>query len=57
MIPRFREDTALLLIDVQKGVNDLQHWGGPTGRRNNPAAESNMQQVLEVWRKARLPVI
>jgi nicotinamidase-related amidase len=57
MIPRFREDTALLLIDVQKGVNDLQHWGGPTGRRNNPAAETNMQQVLEVWRKAGLPVI
>lgn len=57
MIRQFSHDTALLLIDVQKGVNDLQHWGGPTGRRNNPQAEAHMGEVLEAFRQARLPVI
>jgi len=52
MIRRFGSDTALLLIDVQKGVNVLDHWGGPTGRRNNPAAEANMTEVLADWRAA-----
>jgi hypothetical protein len=36
MIRRFGDDTALLVIDAQDGVNDLTHWGGATGRRNNP---------------------
>jgi nicotinamidase-related amidase len=57
MINRFRSDTALLLIDVQKGVNDLEHWGGPTGRRNNPQAERRIKELLEGWRAAQLPVI
>ena len=39
MIRQFGKETPLLLIDVQKGVDVLQHWGGPTGRRNNPDAE------------------
>ena len=52
MIKQFLEDTALLLIDVQKGVDVLQHWGGPTGRRNNPSAEPKMLELLEAWRKA-----
>ena len=57
MIKRFSNDTALLLIDVQKGVNVVEHWGGPTGRRNNPHAEDNMRQLLAVWRAHGLPVI
>ncbi len=52
MIKQFLADTALLLVDVQKGVDVLQHWGGPTGRRNNPGAEPNMLKLLETWRKA-----
>jgi len=36
---RFTENAALLLIDIQKGVDALEHWGGPSGRRNNPGAE------------------
>lgn len=56
MIRRFGSDTALLLIDVQKGVNVLGHWGGPTGRRNNPEAEANMATVLSEWRASGLPV-
>ncbi|WP_394934716.1 isochorismatase family protein [uncultured Ilumatobacter sp.] len=51
MIPAFGADTALLLIDVQVGVDVLKHWGGPTGRRNNPNAESVMLDVLAAWRE------
>lgn len=50
MIRRFEETTALLLIDVQKGVNDFAYYGGPTGRRNNPDAESKMASILAAWR-------
>jgi nicotinamidase-related amidase len=57
MIRRFQPDTALLLIDVQKGVDDLVHWGGPTGRRNNPGAEAAMARLLSAFRGAALPVI
>jgi len=52
MIPLFGPDTALLLIDVQVGVDALEHWGGPTGRRNNPDAESVMAGMLAAWRAA-----
>lgn len=52
MIPTFSADTALLLIDVQRGVDQLDHWGGPTGRRNNPGAEATMLGLLEAWRAA-----
>ena len=56
MIPRFGRDTALLLIDCQVGVDVRQHWGGPTGRRNNPDAESHMLRLLSGWRERGLPV-
>ena len=56
MIQRFGDDTALLLIDVQRGVDVLEHWGGPTGRRNNPDAEAVMGDVLRGFRSAGLPV-
>ena len=52
MIVAFGPDTALLLIDVQVGVDVLDHWGGPTGRRNNPEAEQVMLDLLEAWRTA-----
>jgi nicotinamidase-related amidase len=56
MIRKFDGDSALVVIDVQQGVNLLQHWGGKTGRRNNPAAEQNIGAVLEAWRRQGLPV-
>lgn len=43
---------ALLLIDVQKGLDDPA-----LGRRNNPHAESNIARLLAEWRKQKLPVI
>lgn len=50
MIAQFDETTALLLIDVQKGVDDLAYYGGPTGRANNPAAKDNIRKLLSAWR-------
>lgn len=52
MIRSFGSEAALLLIDVQVGVDVLDHWGGPTGRRNNPDAEGNMATLLGAWRRA-----
>lgn len=56
MIAQFGLNTALLLIDVQMGVDVLDHWGGPTGRRNNPDAEANMATLLTAWRDNDRPV-
>lgn len=56
MIRQFGADTGLLLIDVQTGVNVLTHWGGPTGRRNNPEAEDRQRDLLAAFRAAGLPV-
>ncbi|MEM8923006.1 MAG: cysteine hydrolase family protein [Actinomycetota bacterium] len=56
MIPRFGREAALLLVDVQQGVDVLQHWGGPTGRRNNPQAEAVMAALLDAWRGGPSPV-
>ena len=56
MIKQFGRETALLLIDVQVGVDVLSHWGGSNGRRNNPDAEAKMSQLLANWRKAKLQV-
>lgn len=50
MIPKFTDDTALLLIDVQKGVDDLAHWGGAGAERNNLDAEDKMADLLEQFR-------
>ncbi|MGB0634957.1 MAG: isochorismatase family protein [Paracoccaceae bacterium] len=50
MIKKFDPSTALLLIDVQKGVNDTAYYGGPNGRRNNLDAETNILSLLNAWR-------
>jgi len=57
MIDQFRKDTALLLIDVQQGVNIFSHWGGPGGRRNNPDAEQHMLRLLSAFRRHELPIV
>ncbi len=44
---------ALLLIDIQKGFENVDHWGG---QRNNPDAEQNASELLQLWRENNLPV-
>ena len=44
---------ALILIDIQKGFNDIEYWGG---HRNNPDAEANAAKLLSFWRENRWPV-
>lgn len=44
---------ALILIDIQKGFDDIEYWGN---QRNNLEAEINASELLEIWRKNELPV-
>jgi nicotinamidase-related amidase len=44
---------ALILIDIQKGFDNIQYWGG---QRNNPGAEENACKLLRLWRENNLPV-
>ncbi|UOQ69594.1 cysteine hydrolase family protein [Hymenobacter volaticus] len=44
---------ALLLIDIQKGFDDVAYWGG---ERNNPTAEDHAAQLLAYWRANQLPI-
>ncbi len=45
---------VLLLIDIQKGLNELAYYGG---NRNNPRAEERAAELLAYWRAHQLPVI
>ena len=47
------ENPALILIDIQKGFDDIGYWGG---QRNNPEAEENASKLLNLWRKHSLPI-
>jgi len=44
---------ALILVDIQKGFDNIEYWGG---QRNNPDAEENAGELLRLWRKHHLPV-
>ncbi len=44
--------TALLVIDVQKGLDDPS-----LGKRNNPEAEANMARLIGAWREGERPLI
>ena len=47
------ERPALILIDIQKGFEDIAYWGG---QRNNPDAEVRASELLKIWRNNGLPV-
>ncbi|ULJ62774.1 cysteine hydrolase family protein [Wielerella bovis] len=49
-----KRNTALMLIDMQQGFDDVAYWGGG---RNNPKAEENALQVLVKFRQENLLVI
>lgn len=48
-----KQNCALLLIDLQKGFEDIKYWGGG---RNNLMAEENAAKILHVWRENNLPL-
>lgn len=52
MIRKFGDETALLVIDAQRGVNHHAHWGGSCGHRNNPEAEARIADLLGAFRRA-----
>lgn len=43
---------ALLLIDIQQGLDDPRH-----GARSTPGFEANLGQLLAAWRNAGRPVV
>lgn len=45
-------NAALVIIDMQNGINRPS-----LGRRNNPAAEQNIEILLAAWRTARRPIV
>jgi len=44
---------ALILVDIQKGFDNIEYWGG---QRNNPQAEENASELLRLWREHHLPI-
>lgn len=44
---------ALILIDIQKAFDNIEYWGG---QRNNPNAEINASELLNIWRENNLPI-
>lgn len=44
---------ALILVDIQKGFDDIEYWGG---QRNNPDAEIRASELLKIWRAQKLPI-
>jgi nicotinamidase-related amidase len=43
---------ALLVVDLQRGLDDPS-----LGRRNNPACEGNIADLVDAWRAAGQPVV
>lgn len=48
---RIPENTALIIVDVQKAFNHPS-WG----KRNNPEAEEHISKILDKWRTTSRPV-
>jgi nicotinamidase-related amidase len=48
-----KDRPALILIDIQKGFDNIEYWGG---HRNNDNAEQNASALLKIWRENDLPV-
>ncbi|MFJ8543933.1 cysteine hydrolase family protein [Streptomyces sp. NPDC093586] len=47
------ENAALVVVDVQKGFEELDFWG----TRNHPAADDNIAALIDVWQSTGRPVV
>ncbi|MEU3662158.1 cysteine hydrolase family protein [Streptomyces sp. NPDC032940] len=47
------ENAALVVVDVQKGFEELGFWG----TRNNPEADDNIAALVDVWQATGRPVV
>ncbi|MEU9356147.1 cysteine hydrolase family protein [Streptomyces griseoloalbus] len=47
------ENAALVVVDVQRGFEDLGFWG----TRNNPGADDNIASLIDVWQASGRPVV
>jgi len=57
MIPQFDDHTALLLIDVQRGVDDGAYYGTGAGDTlNNPASKDNIRSLLAKARQKGMQI-
>jgi nicotinamidase-related amidase len=53
MQKQWPDHPALILVDIQKGLDELEFYGG---ERNNPGAEKNAGLLLQHWRKNNWPL-
>jgi nicotinamidase-related amidase len=53
LIMNISKNPALILMDLQKGFDKANHWGG---NRNNPNAELVCKKLLSFWREVNLPI-
>ncbi|CAL9535681.1 cysteine hydrolase family protein [Streptomyces griseomycini] len=52
-IAEIADNAALVVVDVQKGFEDLAFWGP----RNNPGADDNIASLLDAWQTSGRPVV
>lgn len=48
------KNPALIVIDVQKGIDESDYWGG---NRNNLHAEGNIRLLIDHWRANGFPIL
>lgn len=46
-------NAALVVVDVQRGFEDLGFWGS----RNNPGADGSIASLIDVWQASDRPVV
>ncbi|WP_405603919.1 cysteine hydrolase [Streptomyces sp. NBC_01410] len=47
------QSAALVVVDVQKGFDELDFWG----RRNNPEADANIASLIDAWQATGRPIV
>ncbi|CAL9482145.1 cysteine hydrolase family protein [Streptomyces sp. enrichment culture] len=52
-IAEIADNAALVVVDVQKGFEDLAFWGS----RNHPGADDNIASLIDVWQASGRPVV